>query len=662
MFLQSGELALDTVDVAAGPPQVAMRNSSSVMKRPAPWGPHRQHLPVVELRGVQFHAITEPQCIEYILNELRGGRGGVVMTPNLDHLRRCGVDMSYRALLAEADLVVADGMPLVWASRLQGTPLPQRVAGSDLISSLSKAAAKEGRSLFLLGGSPGSAEGAAKVLRERYPEVKIVGIHCPPMGFEDDERQMATVVEALEQARPDIVYLGLGSPKQEKLIQRIRRYVPGAWWLGLGISFSFLCGDVQRAPRWVQRLGLEWVHRLVQEPRRLFKRYIVHGLPFAGRMLGRSALKGLAVKLRLRRPSAQQMSLVETFSDRDLDLLIASERIKGTTDVAPARVEPVIERQKPVEDVRKQVMTATADAKTGRLGRLRALVLLGGSVRPTPLTTNTGRSVLDLPVDDTGSILNHWARHAAELSVGVGITDLPVRVLVNQGSSDLVSMAGGNLPNLRIERDFAEYRGTGGVLGDLAKDYGDQDLILVANAAQLLMDGLYPLAQALDESGGQVSLMAHQDGTPSGLMLITCGALRLIPRSGFVDMKEQALPGIAGEYEVTVVNRRRPTGLPIRSLSEYIAGLRQYHRTRVGKPAISDPLAEEWRPTFSIVEEGAQVDGLARIHDAVVLKGARVEAGAVLVRSVVCPDVVVRRDRTAVDRIVAANDGTRQRG
>jgi len=651
MFLQSGELALDTVDVAADAPQIVLRGTSPAMKRPAPWGPHRQHLPIVELRGVQFHALTEAQCIEYILNELRGGRGGVVMTPNLDHLRRCGVDMSYRALVAEADLVVADGMPLVWASRLQGTPLPQRVAGSDLILSLSGAAAREGRSLFLLGGAPGSAEGAAKVLRERFPNVKIAGIHCPPIGFEDDERQMAMVVEALEKARPDIVYVGLGSPKQEKLIQRVRRYVPGAWWLGLGISFSFLCGEVQRAPRWIQKLGLEWVHRLVQEPRRLFKRYIVHGVPFAGRLLGRSAAVGLAVKVGLKRQRAQQISPAEIFSDRDLDLLIASQRMRGTTDLPPARIDPVAERAKPLGEVRTRVMTATADARTGRLGRLRALVLLGGSVRPTPLTTHTGRS-----------ILNHWARHASELSAGAGVSDLPVRVLVNHGSADPISMAGGNFPNLRVERDFAEYRGTGGALGDLAKDYGDQDLILVANAAQLLMDGLYPLAQALEESGGQVSLMAHQDGTPSGLMLITCGALRLIPRSGFVDMKEQALPGIAAQYEVTVVNRRRPTGLPIRSLAEYIAALRQYHRRRAGKPAISDPLAEEWRPTFSIVEEGAAVDGMARVHDAVVLKGARVEAGAVVVRSVVCGGAAVRRDRTAVDRIVAAGDGMRQRG
>lgn len=661
MFLQSGELALDTIDVAADQTRVALRSLSTSMKRPAPWSPHRQHLPIVELRGVQFHAITEPQCIEYILNEMRGGRGGVVMTPNLDHLRRCGVDMSYRALVAEADLVVADGMPLVWASRLQGTPLPQRVAGSDLISSLSGAAAKEGRSLFLLGGAPGSAEGAARVLRERFPEVKIAGIHCPPIGFEDDERQMAAVIEALEKARPDIVFLGLGSPKQEKLIQRVRRYVPGAWWLGLGISFSFLCGEVQRAPRWIQKLGLEWVHRLVQEPRRLFKRYIVHGIPFAGLLLGQSAMRGVVKKLRIGRTRAQRQSLVENFSEPDADLQITSRRMTVTTKYAPAEEKPAAERPGPVSEVRTRMM-ATMGEKTGRLSRLRALVLLGGSVRPTPLTMSTGRSILDLPVDDGGSILNHWVRHAGELSAGAGLSELPVRVLVNHGSANPASAMGGNYTNLRIERDFAEYRGTGGVLGDLARDYGDQDLILVANAAQLLMDGLYPLAQALEESGGQVSLMAHQDGTPSGMMLITCGALRLIPGSGFVDMKEQALPGIAAQYDVTVVNRRRPTGLPIRSLAEYIAALRQYHRRRAGKLAISDPLAEEWRPTFSIVEEGAQVDGMARIHDAVVLKGGRVEAGAVLVRSVVCDGATVRRDRTAVDRIVAAGDEMRQRG
>ena len=121
-------------------------------------------LPLVDLLGIKLHAITELDCIRYVLGQMDRGRGGVLVTPNLDHLRRYLCDVNFGALVAEADLVVADGMPLVWASRLQGTPLPERVAGSNLISTLSAAAAERGRSIFLLGGSAGTAEGAAQVL------------------------------------------------------------------------------------------------------------------------------------------------------------------------------------------------------------------------------------------------------------------------------------------------------------------------------------------------------------------------------------------------------------------------------------------------------------------------------------------------------------------
>src|SRR5204862_2711509 len=120
------------------------------------------------------------QCINRIVRHSSAGRGGVVVTPNLDFLRRCSRDADFADIVAEADLVVADGMPLVWASKLQRTPLPQRVAGSDLISSLSAAAAQRGRSIFLLGGAPGTAEAAAKVLLEAQPTLKIAGVYCPP--------------------------------------------------------------------------------------------------------------------------------------------------------------------------------------------------------------------------------------------------------------------------------------------------------------------------------------------------------------------------------------------------------------------------------------------------------------------------------------------------
>src|SRR5262249_17040182 len=121
-------------------------------------------LPVVSLRGVRLHAVTERQCVATIMEALQEGRGGWVYTPNIDHLRRQLASHEYARLCSTASLVVADGMPLIWASRLQGTPLPERVAGSDLVSSLAAAAAANGRSLFLLGGNPGAADGAARVL------------------------------------------------------------------------------------------------------------------------------------------------------------------------------------------------------------------------------------------------------------------------------------------------------------------------------------------------------------------------------------------------------------------------------------------------------------------------------------------------------------------
>src|SRR5436305_6295939 len=177
MYLRYGDVSWDTAE-AADAVEVP-RNGARV---PGMREAHNLFLPIIQLNGVKLHAITEAGTINYILNELDHNRGGVVVTPNLDHLRRCGKDMSFGALVAEADLVVADGMPLVWASRLQGTPLPERVAGSDLISSLSARAAERGRSIFLLGGSPGTAQSAARVLRQRHPNLKIVGDYCPPFG------------------------------------------------------------------------------------------------------------------------------------------------------------------------------------------------------------------------------------------------------------------------------------------------------------------------------------------------------------------------------------------------------------------------------------------------------------------------------------------------
>lgn len=260
-------------------------------------------LPVVTLSGVRLHAIREAECVSHILDCLAAGQGGWVVTVNLDHMRRLLHDAEYARLCQGASLMVADGMPLIWASRIQGTPLPERVAGSDLVSSLSEAAAREGRTVYLLGGAPGTAVAAASCLQERYAGMKVVGTDCPPLGFEDSPDRMRGIETRLYDARPDIVYVGLGSPKQEGLICRLRGSLPCAWWLGVGVSFSFLSGSIRRAPSWMQRSGLEWLHRLAQEPRRLCKRYLVHGFPFAAALLVSSVYRRVLSGPTLRRSS-----------------------------------------------------------------------------------------------------------------------------------------------------------------------------------------------------------------------------------------------------------------------------------------------------------------------------------------------------------------------
>ncbi|HRK31141.1 MAG TPA: WecB/TagA/CpsF family glycosyltransferase [Tepidisphaeraceae bacterium] len=589
-------------------------------------------LPTIDLAGVELHAVTQTQAIEFLLGELDSGRGGMLVTPNLDHLKRCVKDLSFAALVAEADLVVADGMPLVWAAKIQGTPLPERVAGSDLIWSLSEAAARRGRRVYLLGGMPGTSEQAGKILSEKYPNLRVVGHHCPAVGFERDEKQVAAIINSLAEAKPDIVFVALGSPKQERLISRIRNVLPNAWWLGVGISFSFICGDVKRAPAWMQRTGLEWLHRLWQEPRRLFKRYIIDGLPFAGKLMVSSAWRR-AAGVPARTSSRRQV------------------RRPGTGAGTPAVVEQVETQPRPI-DAPTIIARPEGHSTAKSLGRLRAMILLGGSVRQNHLLASVKRSILDLPLEQGTTILNHWLGQAAELANYAGLDVLPARILVNAQSFEPVSGAARYAGAYTVERDASEYRGTGGVIRDLAQNYDDNDLVLIATASQVLLDPLSAIAAALEHKRGDVNLISHRDGTPSGVMLARVETLRLIPSIGFCDMKEQALSIIAGQYGVKVVHCRKPSALPVRSLADYIGALHAHHRRKSGKVLSVDPLAEDWQPSFRIIESGASVADGVHLHDSVVLRGAMIEHGASLVRSVVCPGAVVRSKQSVIDQFI----------
>jgi N-acetylglucosaminyldiphosphoundecaprenol N-acetyl-beta-D-mannosaminyltransferase len=239
----------------------------------------------ISLMGIPIDRVTEEEAVTRIVVAICNGKGGWVATPNIDHLRQLATDSDLRALVTSADLIIADGMPLVWASRLQGTPLPCRVSGSALIFRLSQAAAQIGASVYLLGGNPGTAAEAGRVLAKAYPGLVISGTLCPALGFEKDEAQLSSMCRAVSDAKPDIVYSCFGFPKQERVIQRLKELLPTTWFLGLGGSLSIVSREIERAPQWMQTVGFEWLWRLKKEPKRLATRYLLHDLPFAVRFL-----------------------------------------------------------------------------------------------------------------------------------------------------------------------------------------------------------------------------------------------------------------------------------------------------------------------------------------------------------------------------------------
>lgn len=247
------------------------------MKAPTTGGPTTR----ARVAGLEFDRLRETEVVRYITEASEFGRGGWVATPNIDICRQARRDPAVRDLVESATLVVPDGMPLLWASRLRGDRLVERVTGSSLIFSLSSAAARGGRSVYLLGGDAGVPELAGSELAHRCPGLKVAGTDAPPRGFDETADAVAAVRERLLLAAPDIVYVGLGFPRQERLITELAPSLPRAWFVACGAAIPFAAGALPRAPTWLQRSGLEWMFRLLTEPRRLFRRYLVHDLPYA---------------------------------------------------------------------------------------------------------------------------------------------------------------------------------------------------------------------------------------------------------------------------------------------------------------------------------------------------------------------------------------------
>ena len=233
----------------------------------------------VAILGIPFDPVTSADALEQIDAMIASRRPHYVVTANVDFLVQARQDVELRRILIEADLVLCDGTPLLWAARWLGNALPERVAGSDLAPRLLERAAERGHRVFFLGAGPGVAAEAAARLQREFPSIQIVGHYSPPIAALLD-MDHANVVERIRAAAPDILLVSFGCPKQEKWIAMHYRALGVPVCMGVGATIDFLAGRVKRAPAWMRRTGCEWLFRLWQEPRRLYRRYAQDALEF----------------------------------------------------------------------------------------------------------------------------------------------------------------------------------------------------------------------------------------------------------------------------------------------------------------------------------------------------------------------------------------------
>ena len=236
----------------------------------------RSKLDRVDIGGVSIDCCSFEQVVEQIIAHAGSSdKPEYVVTPNAQHILLLQNDARLREIYRNAFLVVPDGVSLLWAAKFLKTPLNGRVNGTDLFEQLCAIAAQTNLKVFLLGGRPGASERAKKVLQQRYSGLNIVGTYCPPYRFESDPVELATINAQLKATSPDLLFVGLGAPKQEYWIYDNYQQLGLPMSLGIGVSFELVAGMVKRAPAWMQKTGLEWLFRLLVEPRRLWQRYIL---------------------------------------------------------------------------------------------------------------------------------------------------------------------------------------------------------------------------------------------------------------------------------------------------------------------------------------------------------------------------------------------------
>jgi len=239
--------------------------------------------PRIWMGQIPVNTVRFSDALDLIEELIRTG-GGAVFTPNVDHVVLAARDAAFRDAYRRAELSLPDGQPVVWASRMFANAVPDKVSGSDLLLPLMKRAASRRWRVYLLGGDPGVAEQASQLLRDEH-DVNVVGLASPRVTVPLARDLVDALAESLRHAQAELVVVALGAPKQELLIDALKGRVSPAALVGMGAALDFLVGRVARAPPWMSKLGLEWLYRLIREPRRLWRRYLFRDPAFFGIVL-----------------------------------------------------------------------------------------------------------------------------------------------------------------------------------------------------------------------------------------------------------------------------------------------------------------------------------------------------------------------------------------
>lgn len=232
----------------------------------------------MKFMNTEVDNLTMEEALSAIDVLIKEDKNAYVVTPNVDHIVQLERGGGLCDVYKNADLILTDGKPLVWIAKWYGTPIKEKISGSDLFPKLCSMAAEKGYSMFFLGAAEGVAAKAAENLMNRYSGLQVVGTYSPPIGFEKNEIELQKITDMIKKVRPDILIVGLGCPKQELFILHNRERLGVPISLGLGASLDFEAGNVQRAPKWMSEHGLEWLFRITQDPKRLIKRYLVDDL------------------------------------------------------------------------------------------------------------------------------------------------------------------------------------------------------------------------------------------------------------------------------------------------------------------------------------------------------------------------------------------------